>query len=97
MEQGGAPAVLIYLLELARATASRLRDHCSFDLSDQKTAKGLTVTCRLDRRKYPVGREITKEEMKTIRIIPHAFHGDYVIRPRPQGKCKCCLLTRPNP
>ena len=27
------------------------------------TAKGLTVTCRLDRRKYPIGREVTDEEM----------------------------------
>ena len=53
-------------------------------ISATKTAKGLTVTCRLDRRQYPVGREITKEEMKAIRIIPKAFHGEwnYVIRPR---------------
>lgn len=53
-------------------------------ISATKTAKGLTVTCRLDRRQYPVGREITKEEMKAIRIIPKAFHGEwnYIIRPR---------------
>ena len=30
------------------------------------TAKGLTVTCRLDRRKYPTGRVITKEDMKRV-------------------------------
>ena len=55
-------------------------------ISATKTAKGLTVTCRLDRRKYPVGLEISKEEMKAIRIIPNAFHGEwnYVIRPRIQ-------------
>jgi Rhodopirellula transposase DDE domain len=53
-------------------------------ISATKTAKGLTVTCRLDRRKYPVGRKVTKEEMKAIRIIPNAFHGEwnYTIRPR---------------
>ncbi len=48
------------------------------------TAKGLTVSCRLDHRKYPTGREVTAEEMKMIRIAPQAFHGEwnYIIRPR---------------
>jgi hypothetical protein len=48
------------------------------------TAKGLAVSCRLDRRKYPSGRRVTDEEMKMIRITPQAFHGEwnYVIRPR---------------
>ncbi len=48
------------------------------------TAKGLAVSCRLDRRKYPAGRKVTDEEMKKIRMIPQAFHGEwnYVIRPR---------------
>ena len=48
------------------------------------TAKGLAVSCRLDRRKYPAGRKVTDEQMKTIRITPQAFHGEwnYVIRPR---------------
>lgn len=50
------------------------------------TAKGLTVSCRLDHRKYPTGREVTAEEMKMIRIAPQAFHGEwnYIIRPRHQ-------------
>jgi len=48
------------------------------------TAKGLAVSCRLDRRKYPAGRKVTDEEMKQIRMTPQAFHGEwnYVIRPR---------------
>ena len=48
------------------------------------TAKGLAVSCRLDRRKYPAGRTVTDEEMKKIRLTPQAFHGEwnYVIRPR---------------
>ena len=48
------------------------------------TAKGLTVTCRLDRRKYPTGRKITDEEMKQINIERDKFHGEwnYVIMPR---------------
>ncbi len=47
------------------------------------TAKGLTVTCRLDRRKYRTGRKVTKEEMKRIDLHPDKFHGEwnYVIRP----------------
>ena len=47
------------------------------------TAKGLTVSCRLDRRKYPTGRKVTPEEMKAINLHPNRFHGEwnYVIRP----------------
>ena len=48
------------------------------------TAKGLKVTCRLDRRKYPVGQKITKNEMATLNISPLRFHGEwnYIIHPR---------------
>ena len=47
------------------------------------TAKGLTVTCRLDHRKYPVGRKVTDEEMSTVNITPQTFHGEwnYIIHP----------------
>ena len=49
------------------------------------TAKGLKVTCRLDRRKYPTGRRITAEEMKRVNLERNKFHGDwnYVIHPNP--------------
>ena len=48
------------------------------------TAKGLTVTCRLDRRKYATGRTVTKAEMGHVNLHPPRFHGEwnYVIRPR---------------
>jgi hypothetical protein len=48
------------------------------------TAKGLAVSCRLDRRKYPAGRKVTDAEMKLLRITRQPFHGEwnYVIRPR---------------
>ena len=48
------------------------------------TAKGLKVTCRLDRRKYPTGRKVTDQEMKRINLERHKFHGDwnYTIRPQ---------------
>lgn len=48
------------------------------------TAKGLEVTCRLDRRKYPTGRKVTDEEMQHVNIKRNKFHGEwnYVIKPR---------------
>ena len=48
------------------------------------TAKGLKVTCRLDRRKYPTGRKVTDEEMKQVNLERNKFHGDwnYTIRPK---------------
>jgi len=48
------------------------------------TAKGLKVTCRLDRRKYPVGCKVSDEEIASINMKPAKFHGEwnYVIRPR---------------
>ena len=49
------------------------------------TAKGLTVTCRLDRRKYPVGRRVTDEEMAQVTLKRCPFHGEwnYTIYPCP--------------
>lgn len=48
------------------------------------TAKGLKVTCRLDRRKYPTGCKVTDEEMKRVNLERSTFHGDwnYTIRPQ---------------
>ena len=47
------------------------------------TAKGLTVTCRLDHRKYPVGCKISDEEFAQVNLRPENFHGEwnYTIRP----------------
>ena len=48
------------------------------------TAKGLAVVCRLDRRKYRIGRKISDAEMARINLVPDKFHGEwnYSIRPR---------------
>jgi len=53
-------------------------------ISRTTTAAGLRVVCRLDRRKYAPGRQISDTQMETIRIERNRFHGDwnYVIRPR---------------
>jgi len=45
---------------------------------------GLVVRARLDRRRYPTGKKISKKEMRELSIELHEFHGDwnYVVRPR---------------
>jgi hypothetical protein len=54
-------------------------------IAETTTAKGLTVTCRLDRRQYPTGRKVTAEEMKYVnslsREIPRRMEVKYVIKP----------------
>jgi Rhodopirellula transposase DDE domain len=52
-------------------------------IAETTTAKGLRVTCRLDRRKYRTGRKVTAEEMKQVNIYLETFHGEwnYVIKP----------------
>ena len=53
-------------------------------IAETTTAKGLKVTCRLDRRKYSTGRKVSREQMKQVKLQPNKFHGEwnYVIRPR---------------
>ena len=53
-------------------------------ISRTRTAKGLKVICRLDRRKYPTGRKVTDEEMRNVQLERNPFHGDwnYIIRPQ---------------
>ena len=52
------------------------------------TAKGLSVTCRLDRRRYPVGRKVSDEEFAAIRLTPDTFHGEWNYSIRPRGAHK---------
>jgi hypothetical protein len=63
-----------------------LRDHETIVnlIARTTTVKGLKVTCRLDRRKYPAGRKVTDEEMKSVNLKSNHFHGEwnYKIRPR---------------
>jgi Rhodopirellula transposase DDE domain len=53
-------------------------------IASTTTAKGLKVTCRLDRRKYPTGRKVSVEEMKRVNLRPNKFHGEwnYTIEPQ---------------
>lgn len=56
-------------------------------IGNTTTAKGLAVTCRLDRRKYPPGRRVSPEEFSVVNLTPHSFHGEwnYKIAPRVQS------------
>jgi hypothetical protein len=55
-------------------------------IAGTSTAKGLKVTCRLDRRKYPTGREVTKEQMRRVNLEPNKFHGEWNYTIKPNAK-----------
>ena len=57
-------------------------------ISKTTTTTGLKVTCKLDLRHYPTGREVSKEEWAKINIVPDSFHGEwnYTIRPTRRSK-----------
>jgi len=48
------------------------------------TKTGLRVKAKLDKRKYPLKVKVTDEQMRSLNIEPHKFHGEwnYTIRPR---------------
>jgi hypothetical protein len=53
-------------------------------IAETTTTTGLEVSCRLDHRRYPVGRKVTKEQWAKINLVPDHFHGDwnYTLQPR---------------
>jgi transposase len=53
-------------------------------ISSTKTAGGLQVVCRLDRRNYATGIKVTDEEMSGVNLERNKFHGEwnYKINPR---------------
>ena len=53
-------------------------------IAGTKTATGLRVNCKLDKRFYPPGRRISDAEMATIQLTRNAFHGDwnYIVSPQ---------------
>ena len=55
-------------------------------ISKTVTTTGLKVSCRLDRRRYPIGRKVSAKEWGTIQLRRDDFHGDwnYTIHPRQQ-------------
>ena len=53
-------------------------------IGSTRTAAGLRVKARLDKRKYPTGEAVTKAEMDALSLHRNEFHGDwnYELRPR---------------
>ncbi len=49
-----------------------------------KTRAGLTIQCQLDTNTYPSGRKVSDEQMDTLSIQRHTFHGEwnYTLLPR---------------
>ena len=52
-------------------------------IASTRTKGGLRVRCELDKGRYPAGVKISDEQMATINLHRHRFHGDwnYTIRP----------------
>ena len=52
------------------------------------TKSGLKVKAKLDKRKYPLKVKVSDEDMKSLNIEPHPFHGEwnYTIKPRKPTK-----------
>jgi Rhodopirellula transposase DDE domain len=59
------------------------------------TKTGLEVKAKLDKRKYAVKVKVTDEQMHSLNIDLHQFHGEwnYSIRPRKQKPKQYSWLT----
>ena len=57
-------------------------------IGNTRTASGLRVKAKLDKRKYRTGVVTTKAEMDALSLHPHDFHGEwnYELRPRVSRK-----------
>lgn len=49
------------------------------------TKKGLTVKTRLDERVYAKGRRVSDQQLATVNLEPHAFHGEWNYTIHPTG------------
>jgi len=54
------------------------------------TKTGLQVKAKLDKWKYPLKVKVSDEDMQSLNIEPHKFHGEwnYTIKPRNINKPK---------
>ena len=46
-------------------------------IGSTKTKSGLRVKARLDKRKYPLGIQVSDEQMEAIKLTRHKSHGDW--------------------
>ena len=75
MEQDRASAVRLHQHELARPL-----------IGATSTQAGLRVRAELDPGEYPTKVKVSDEELASLRITPHDFHGEwnYTLAPRVQ-------------
>jgi hypothetical protein len=54
-------------------------------IASTTTETGLTVACQLDANAYEKGIKVSDQEMVSLSVKPHSFHGEwnYTIAPRP--------------
>ncbi len=57
-------------------------------IGNTRTAAGLRVRAKLDKRKYPTGAVVTNAQMNALALTAHEFRGEwnYELQPRPVAK-----------
>ena len=55
-------------------------------IASTRTTQGLRIRSELDKRRYPKGQKITDEQMASLRIRRHKFHGDWNYTFHPHAK-----------
>jgi hypothetical protein len=53
-------------------------------IGSTRTNSGLRVKAKLDRRKYPLGQIVPEEEMQSLSLKKHSFHGEWNYNISPQ-------------
>jgi DNA-binding phage protein len=53
-------------------------------IGSTRTNSGLRVKAKLDKRKYPLGQIVPEEEMQSLSIKKHSFHGEWNYKISPQ-------------
>lgn len=59
-------------------------------ISATTTKTGLNIACQIDNNRYPKGITVSDEEMASINLTPHQFHGEwnYTISPSPKTQSR---------
>jgi hypothetical protein len=52
-------------------------------IGSTSTREGLVVHAKLDKRHYPKGVKVSDDEMSSLNLKPHEFHGEwnYTLKP----------------
>jgi len=84
VEQDRASALLPHITENWRGRPLRTFETIVELINHTRTATGLRVKARLDKRRYKTGLVVTSTQMRGLALHPHPFHGDwnYELRPR---------------